>query len=388
MAWRIRDAVSYGEIDNTVEGSTTGRIWFAGREEPMILSLNGDCWRDLAGSKLKFENPQARVCPELMKLDADQSGIIGDMTASRRRRANEPPCTESTWSIDDDQTGELHNFLYLEWFSAINGRMLLEAHDFRLSVQPHEWTMDVDAESAQKLANLSAMRDFMSMVIQRRDGSDDSSVGDASSDVILDEFAWEERLKESDRLTEAYEEVLEKYQGEENSEQKEAFAMGWDGLLEALANEEDDVFPFEGDDSLIQDDPDPYDFDPDQEHADEHPLQVSARELTVFAMSLVDNDAAQGTPSYRMVTCLMQVSGKLAGALHGFINSCYQPETGYVLAVLKRCLNWLNEAIGDCQTLMMADENHTKEHEFLELRDRMFEIREGIVELRREFKES
>ncbi len=36
----------------------------------------------------------------------------------------------------------------------------------------------------------------------------------------------EERLKESDRLTDAYQEVLEKYMEDPESERKEAFVMG------------------------------------------------------------------------------------------------------------------------------------------------------------------
>ena len=55
MAWRIEDAVAHGEIDNTVEGRTTGRVWLAGRDEPLILSLDGDCWRDLAGTRKSFK---------------------------------------------------------------------------------------------------------------------------------------------------------------------------------------------------------------------------------------------------------------------------------------------------------------------------------------------
>ena len=56
MAWRIDEAVIHGELDNTVEGRTTGKVWLVGREEPIELELEGDAWRDLAGTKLKFFN--------------------------------------------------------------------------------------------------------------------------------------------------------------------------------------------------------------------------------------------------------------------------------------------------------------------------------------------
>ena len=95
--------------------------------------------------------------------------------------------------------------------------------------------MDEDAEDAQKLANLNSMRDFMAQVIRRRDP--EGPEPDVAEE--LDEFAWEERLKESDRLTDAYQEVLEKYMEDTDSEQKEAFVMGWDGLLDALAERDE-----------------------------------------------------------------------------------------------------------------------------------------------------
>ena len=69
MAWRIDEAVTRGEIDNTVEGRTTGRIWLAGRDAPLVLDLEGDCWRDLAGTRLRFENPTPEAVPDSAALD-------------------------------------------------------------------------------------------------------------------------------------------------------------------------------------------------------------------------------------------------------------------------------------------------------------------------------
>ena len=81
MAWRIEQAVVRGEIDNTVEGLTTGRIWLAGCEAPLELKLEGDCWRDLAGTRLEFVNPNPEPCAETCGLAVNQTGVVGDMTA-------------------------------------------------------------------------------------------------------------------------------------------------------------------------------------------------------------------------------------------------------------------------------------------------------------------
>jgi hypothetical protein len=396
MAWRIDEAVTRGIIDNTVEGRTTGRIWLIGRDEPLELQLDGDCWRDLAGTQLRFENPSPVENPDAAALDLDQTGIMGDMTASRKVKMPTVGEEEAHRLYDNNEPipFEWRNTLYLEWFSEINGRVVLETSSFRMEISDHEWEMDEDAEEAQKLANLNSMRDFMAQVIRRREPDDHPGDDDGE----LDEFAWEERLKESDRLTDAYQEVLEKYLEDADSERKEAFVMGWDGLLDALAERdeaeardpenpssfgEEEHFFDEGD--LDEDEINllaPEDYVEDE---NDHPLQIQAQELAMRAMDVVQRDASPGTPAYELVSNLLQVSGKLAGALNGR-GSGYEPETGYVLAVLKRCLNWLNDAVGQCQELMSQEQDPARLAALADLRFSAFTIRDGITELRRELK--
>ena len=392
MAWRIDQAVTRGEIDNTIEGRTTGRIWLAGRSEPLALMLEGDCWRDLAGTRLWFENPSPQALPDSAALDVNQSGIVGDMTASRKNRVHtvDEAQLQRLYQSHSEIPYEWRNTLYLEWFGAINGRVVIESSSYVLRISPYEWAMDEDAEEAQKLANLHAMRDFMAQLIRRREVS--GAFEDPAAQ--LDEFAWEERLKESDRLTDAYQEVVEKYMEDVDSERKEAFVMGWDGLLDSLAqrDESDDDYrgenraydaleeaPFDDDDAL----------EPDEGFSDdnmeEHPLQIQAQELAMRAMDVVQQDAKPETPAYQLVSCLLQVSGKLAGALNGF-DSEFEPEPGFVLAMLKRCLNWLNEAVGACQRLMAEENDPDQLAALAHLRSSAFAIRDGIVELRRELK--
>ncbi|WAC19770.1 hypothetical protein OVA24_00060 [Luteolibacter sp. SL250] len=394
MAWRIDEAVTRGEIDNTVEGRTTGRIWLAGRDSPLVLSLDGDCWRDLAGTRLLFENPEPKQGNDGDSLDLNQSGVIGDMTASRKSKVRIGGEDGALYDDDGkDAACEWRNVLYLEWFSEINGRVVLESWNYHLTIFPHEWQMDEDAEEAQKLANLNAMRDFMSQVIQRRtpDDEEPEDIGE------LDEYAWEERLKESDRLTDAYQEVLEKYMEDADSERKEAFVMGWDGLLDALAEREEageqeppygeDGRKFEERHLFQEDEQDDDGFDPleSDDEDDTHPLQARAQELALRAMDLVRRDEGPGTPSYKLISSLLQVSGKLAGALNGR-GSGYEPETGFVLAVLKRCLNWLNDAVGACQELIALEKDPDHRAALEHLRSSAFEIRDSVVELRRELK--
>lgn len=392
MAWRLEDAVIRGEIDNTVEGRTTGRIWLQGREQPLVLDLDGDCWRDLAGTRLRFENPRPRPVEDAEEVDLDQKGVVGDMTASRKCKV--PTVMEGDmqefYQNEVEIPFEWRNTLCLEWFSRINGRVVIESSSYQMQISPHVWQMDEDEEEAQKLANLQAMRDFMAQVIRRRPAGEGSEG--------LDEFAWEERLKESDRLTEAYQEVLEKYMDDADCERKEAFVMGWDGLLDALAERDESALPmdfaepfelFSGPEDGEADIEDELaggfgDEDEDGDH-DRHPLQIRAHELAQRAIDVVPRDSAKGSPAYTLVADLFQVSGKLAGAL-AHRESGFEPEVGYVLAVLKRCLNWLNEAVGCCQQLMAVEEDPDQLAALAHLRSSAFEIRDDIIELRRELK--
>jgi len=399
MAWRVDEAVEHGMIDNTVEGITTGKIWLAGRDEPLILSLDGDCWRDLAGTILEFENPNPRVCPEAVALDTEQTGVVGDITASRKARVpeiSEEEMAERQWDGREIPFQWSH-VLYLEWFSEINGRVLIEAADYQLKVSDSEWAMDEDQEEAQKLANLSAMRDFLAQVIRRAEPDDSPETTTVITKGELDEYEWEERLKESDRLTDAYQEVLEKYIDDEDSERKEAFVMGWDGLLGAMAERDEGGH----DDSLDDGDPDEAwrgsreDFDDEEDMddeedwlADSHPLQTRARELAMRCFNLVSRTDDTDSPAQRLVSNLTQVSAKLAGVLHSDDDDDYEPEAGFVLAVLKRCLNWINEAVGACGELLAAAEDADGRAALESIRAEIFAIRDGITELRRELKKS
>jgi len=384
MAWCINEAVVRGEIDNTVEGRVTGSIWLAGREDPIVLDLQGDCWRDLAGTRLSFVNPSPREEPDCRHLTGEQSGIVGDMTASRKVKLPMGGSRDSggMHRLADREPFEWCNKLYLEWFCARNGRIVIESADYELHLTPHVWQMDEDAEEAQKLANLHAMRDFMARVIRRRE----SGGHDAEADA-LDEFEWEERLKESDRLTDAYQEVLEKYLDDPDSERKEAFVMGWDGLLDAMAERDEQEGAAQGgaaaggEEMILSEADGEDDFD----ESEDHPLQLASRELALRAMDLVEPGSEPGTPSFLVVSNLLQVSGKLAAALNDRAGG-YEPEAGYVLAILKRCLNWLNEAVGACQEIMTLEEDADQLAALAHLRSSIFEIRDGITELRRGMK--
>jgi hypothetical protein len=383
---RIDEVLVRGEIDNSVEGKTTGWLWLLGRTEPVTLDLIGDCWRDLAGARLKFRNRDPQP-GKLVDLDQAQKGVVGDMTASRKVRV--PECAVDEFAArsaaGEDVPLVWKNTLYLEWFSDSNGRVIIETTEFEMELGDPEWSMDADAENAQKLANMQAMRDFLDKVIGRREPTPES---DPSKD---DEFEWEERLKESDRLTDAYQEVMEKYMDDPDAEQKEAFVMGWDGLLDAMASEAEGeevdtpnwkLEAFEAAEEVG--DSESWKDEDEEELFKAHPLQEEAQELAMRSYDLVREDSREPSDASEMTGALMKVAAKLAGALNG----TYEREAGYVLAILKRCLSWQNDALASCGRLIEMETDSDKARALEALRDEVFCLRQKMTDLRKELKGS
>jgi hypothetical protein len=77
---------------------------------------------------------------------------------------------------------------------------------------------------------MHAMREYLADVIQRQESSDDDEV------EPFTEEAWEEELKASDRLNDANMEAIDKYEEDEDQEEKIAFVMGWDHMIEDMAD--------------------------------------------------------------------------------------------------------------------------------------------------------
>jgi hypothetical protein len=115
MAWRIQNNVVRGEIDNRTPGRVEGKVWLAGRDDPLILQLAGNCHKDLAGCTITFSNPAAKLDSSIT-LSSDQSGAVGDMTAARKVRVIE---NSDYRAMKKGKKFEEHmaNCLYLEWFS-------------------------------------------------------------------------------------------------------------------------------------------------------------------------------------------------------------------------------------------------------------------------------
>lgn len=428
MAFRLDQAIVRGELDNTEQGHLRGRIWLEGREQPLTLDLEGDAWRDVAGARITFTNPEPRRQKNQGDLKPVQHGIVGDITVSKK--VKQITASDEEWQrcMEDGQqpTFEWRNSLYIEWFSEENGRVVIESADFELQITEFTWQMDEAEEQAQQFANLNAMRNWLASIIQRPEKNDDDDEDDfdEDDDAPVSEAEWEESLKLSDRLTDAHMEAMDKYADDDDDETKVAFVMGWDHMLDMMAQAQENSGKPQNADNIpsmddFEDDDDPEDAgeewkegaddasegdaeddDDDDAFADymeerrSHPLQKSAHKLvTRILRDLRDEDRDEGiedeearnTPLSRFISNTMSISGKLAGAL-STRRFAEGSDAGYTLAILKRCLNWSNEALSGLNELLadsLWEDRHTL---FSEYKRELHVVRDGITDLRQEIR--
>jgi hypothetical protein len=415
MGWHIGHAVVRGEIDNTVPDQTTGRIWVRGREEPVELDLRGNCWRDLAGMRMEFENHDVEADAEVAEhLAGYQHGMVGDITVSKRVRVLDPTRDFTQPSpFPEDGPYQWINCLYIEWFAEQNGRVFIQLDDFEVRTSEPEWRMSAEEEEEQLVLNMAAMRVYIALVMGRDPNAPED---DSPPKRELSEFEWEKRIQESDRMALAYREALQKYKDDPDSERKSAYVMGWDRLLEAMDDEDDEEDPLEpfGEDELWEDDEfgeEFEDFDGERDRddwenrdADEdfedifegragpddrprHPVQSLSELVALKVLGFIpeEDEEDPNAPLTRLIANIVRVHTKL-NALD-LTGGGHRPEIGFILAMLKRCLNYLNEALSACQELLDKEAENSPERQIFEaLRHEIFEIRNGVVELRREMR--
>lgn len=429
MAIRLDKAILRGEITNEVRGRVTGRLWLANREEPVELNLRGNCLRDLAGCRLRFENPNPRPDPAAAKLASVQEGATGDLTASRKTRIPTVSEEELLDLLDNRQPipGRVVNCLYLEWFSESSGRVVIESTDFRLNVDLPRWHMTAEAEREQIRENQSNFHSYLDSITgesmleddeeeeEDEDFDDDDESDDFDNEIgsdvdgtehrsliealeeqdveeepPLDEFEWEQELREADRRAEAYQEAFDRYRDHPDRERLIAEAMKW---------EPEEVEEFRGDwdvaHSLRPHDPEELietagHFTRDEEGA-HHPLSRRAMDFALRlqrdakAHGLLNPDSPRDNPAMNVIVSVIALGCKLAAALDGTMHGL-DPEPGFVIAMLKRAQVPLNEALHALSSIQMSSLPKETRHSFLQARAELFELRKDILDLMRDLR--
>lgn len=402
MAWRIHEHVIRGEIDNRVKDVVRGRIWLAGRDEPLQLELTGNACSDLAGCLLTFTNresaqpfPAGDSGPHTV-----QEGSIGDLTASRKVRVFDIPLEEALAALRRGEKPPEHmaNCLYLEWFSGRNGRVVIESTDYELEISAPEWRLSTDDDAQRARQASDGFGRFMQQLSDAVDAATDKVDYDKED---WDEFDYEKFLRESDARTDKYIELLEKFGDDETAEEIINREMGWTGsddeshdqdsddddqqVLQEMAEEAADA---------LENDPDLFTPDPATEGRDwirtddgdiRHPLQ---HRCYVGAMKLwreLDELETSDEESVHTLRAEYQIlAAKLAGALNDLAYGRNLFEPGFVVAYLKRALGHLHAAQ---QALGEATNAAALPPPILaRVRDELFGIREEMLRLMERFR--
>ena len=362
MAWRIADSVERGEIDNRQRDRVTGKIWLCGKQEPVELELTGNPWRDLAGQYLRFVNPTPKPLPEhYLDFATEQTGVVGDITAARKVKIPEIEDGELEYYYKNKIPMPYHwgNSLYLEWHSARNGRVVIEATDYELTVEPEAaWTMNEDEEQAQREANGRAMTNFMETVLEAaaaaeagdEEDDDDAPQAEAEADAeaarmdLLNDRIQARIEKEPeanadnlDRIMQEERERLRRERGEPEPEpltpEQEYEREEWIDAMNAHVEEA----------MAQEDEPGEFERDPLAERCQ----QIGSRvRQDIQTNGWLPENAQEEHPLHELVHGIWFAGAKLAGALNGRRDE-WPPDplfAGDCLVRLKKARGYLADA--------------------------------------------
>lgn len=336
MAFRIDKSVVKGWLDNTTPGITRGGLEIMGIERPVKILLRGNCWRDLAGTRIEFTNRHPEYQEDVVRgFQTLQRGVVSDMTASKRIKVPLISPEEAAEMGIKEIPFELKNALSLEWFSLVNGRVIIETTNFDVKISNHQWELDEVGEKKQLADNAAAMQHFMEIMLIASEAQ--SEVSEAEGEV--DEFEWEKRLRVRDTLEEASwflsegatSTEIESYEIEEVSLANRVPIIQHAIIVQNLAL---DIL------------------------AEEVPIEGTRTDL-VLAVSYIFDTLDEIWPAKPI-----------------------NLENGYILAVLKRALEACNCAISDCNTLIPED------NQFEELKAHIFHLRDLMIDKSHELRES
>lgn len=400
MAWRLRSSVVRGEVDNRVKGRITGKIWLVGREEPVVLELEGNGYRDVAGSLFTFENPNPEQGGEHADLHAVQTGAIGDYTASRKVRAFDIPVAEALTMIRRGEKPPEHmaNGLYLEWFSERNGRVVIESYEYETKVGDPAWTLDEQGEAEQLEKSAELLVGFMQQLGEAVEAREEAPPYDPDNDKPMDEFEWERFMKECDGRTDKYGALLEKYMEHPDRDKIVAREMGWNDLADDLKAYEDavekgEINPREFAEMDFEEPvPNPLTEGTDwvrNKHGHvAHPLQIRASE-TVMELWHECKDAghleeeANNSDIHDMLFNGQCVGAKLAGALNGLAYD-RTDDKAFIVACLKRALPFFDKMMATLERV--RKKGLLPDGRVVRFSSDMFAIRTEIVQLMERFR--
>ena len=208
---------------------------------------------------------------------------------------------------------------------------------------------------------------------------------DEPADNIWDEYDWERFLQQQDRKTEKYMELLEKYLNHPNRDELIAKEMGWTHLLNGDSRDWEEEVDAQFEKELV--DGEAGEVEAKEERTgfsfERHPLYRQTVALSAELDEIFNTVSAQCHEHPAAITIRSQATmaaAKLAAAL----NDDDVDELGMTIAYLKRALHAITTSLDALVPLRTCD--LLAEPLCNRIRDRLFEIRNGIVSTMGEYR--
>ena len=205
-------------------------------------------------------------------------------------------------------------------------------------------------------------------------------------DKIWDEYDWERFLQQQDRKTEKYMELLERYIDDPNRDQIIAREMGWNHLLDKDGRDWEQHVDSLFDEVEAEAEAEAAAAGEDKEDVEDgfevHPLYQASFALTVWIDQLFEEvKELQNHPAaVKLSTNVAIASAKLAAAL----SDDDVDEIGMTIAYLKRALKAIMTAIEGA--MQLRKEAAIDAERFGTLNQRLFQIRDGVIQLMGEYR--
>ena len=215
---------------------------------------------------------------------------------------------------------------------------------------------------------------------------------DPENEQPLDEFGYEKLMRESDARTDKYIELLKKYEGHPDQEKIVAREMGWTWLEEALEADERGALPPREEIEVPPLEPNPItegvDWARDKDGHTRHPLTKRAFESAMAMWHFCDESGLLGENGdadlRRMIFQFQTAGAKIAGALDGLAYDEDLRAGGFIVAALKRALNYLHQSVSAAEKV--AGKNLLDSERLESFRADLFEVREEILRLMKRFR--
>lgn len=374
MAWRIRENVLSGEIDNRTKGRVSGFLEMAGGGGRILLDLEGNAHPDLAGSLIRFRNPRKPTfrSGDFEGFAREQKGHAGDITASHRVK-DLLVSTEAFLAMDEEARSNAYrwaNCLYLEWYGRTNGRIVMEGIGYEIEwVEGPLWRMSEEDLREQAERSRQAVGRFFDQVFgaaaledahKADDDAEEISPEEARADaeaarmdLLNDRIARRMRKEGTHDFDRFYQEEsarLRRERGEPDppplTPEEEAARAEWIEEMNAAVEE-------------AEAEAEAGSWKP--EEREYHPLVADCHEFSLDLRKgdILPEEASDEHPLWEIANGVLFASGKLAGALNGCMDEEKWPpdelSAPSALVFLKKARRYLRDAM---RGLDAADEEN------------------------------